>query len=83
VEVQLGNTENFKCVLLRKTTEWKEIKDSLNEELITRIETEEIHVFDQWTLIKYKIVRKLDKWNKENIPASDGCRFFLKLAKNA
>jgi hypothetical protein len=27
----LGNTEKFKWVLLRKTSEWKEIQDSLNE----------------------------------------------------
>jgi hypothetical protein len=36
----LGNTEKFKWVLLRKTPEWKEIQDSLNEELIIRTETE-------------------------------------------
>jgi hypothetical protein len=42
----------FKWVLLRKTPEWKEIQDSLKEELITRTETEETRVFDLWTLIK-------------------------------
>jgi hypothetical protein len=31
----LGNTEKFKWVLLRKTPEWKDTQDSLNEELIT------------------------------------------------
>jgi hypothetical protein len=61
----------LKWVLLRKTPEWKEIQDSLNEERITRTETEEYCVFDQWTLIKSMIVRQLDTWNKENIPVSD------------
>jgi hypothetical protein len=36
----LGNTEKLKWVLLRKTPKWKEIQDSLKEELITRTETE-------------------------------------------
>jgi hypothetical protein len=58
-------------VLPRKTPEWKEIQDSLNEELITLTETEETRVFNQWTLIKSKLVRQLDAWNKENIPVSD------------
>jgi hypothetical protein len=60
----LGNTEKFKWVLLMKTSEWKEIQDSLNEELITRTEAEETRVFDQWTRIKCIIVMKLDTWNK-------------------
>jgi hypothetical protein len=42
----LGNTEKFKWMLLWKTSEWKEIQDSLNEELVTCRETEETHVFD-------------------------------------
>jgi hypothetical protein len=67
----VGNTEKFKWVLLRKTPEWKEIQDSLDEELITCTETEETHVFDQWALIKSIILRQLDTRNKENIPASD------------
>jgi hypothetical protein len=58
-------------MLLRKTSEWKELQKSLNEELITRTKTEEIHVFNQWTLIKSVTVRQLDTWNKENIPVSD------------
>jgi hypothetical protein len=58
-------------VLLRKPPEWKEIQDSLNEEFITRTETEETRVFDQWALIKSIIVRQLDTLNKENIPVSD------------
>lgn len=58
-------------MLLRKTPEWKEIQDSLNEELITCTETEETRVFNQWTLIKSIIVRQLDTWNKENVPVSD------------
>jgi hypothetical protein len=48
----LGNTEKFMWVLLRKTSAWKEIQHSLNEEPITRTETEE-------TLIKCVIVRQL------------------------
>jgi hypothetical protein len=41
----IEETEKFKWVLLRKTPEWKEIQDSLNEELMTRTETEETRVF--------------------------------------
>jgi hypothetical protein len=67
---RLGNTERLKWVLLYKTPEWKEIQDSMNEELVTRTETEGIRVFVQWTLIKSIIVRQLDTWNKENIPVS-------------
>jgi hypothetical protein len=51
--------------------EWKEIQDSLDEECITRTETEETRVLDQWTLIKSIIVRQLDTGNEENIPVSD------------
>jgi hypothetical protein len=58
-------------VLLRKTSEWKEIQDSLNEELNTCTEAEETRVFDQWTLIKSIIVRQLDTWNKEIFPLAD------------
>jgi hypothetical protein len=47
-------------VLLRKTREWEEREDSLNEELITRTETEETRAFDQWTLITSIIVKQLD-----------------------
>jgi hypothetical protein len=49
----------------------EEIQDSLKEEIITRTETEETRLFDQWTLIKSIIVRQLDTWNKESIPVSD------------
>jgi hypothetical protein len=43
----LGNSEKFKWMLLKKTPEWKNIQNSLNEELITRTETEETRVFVQ------------------------------------
>jgi hypothetical protein len=75
----LGNSEKFKWVLLRKTPEWKKIQDSPNEELITRTERDEIRVFDQWTLIKSVIVGQLGTRNKENIPVSDRwVQIFLK-----
>jgi hypothetical protein len=70
-------------VLLRKTPEQKEIQDSLNEELTTNTETEETRVFNQWTLIKYKIVKQLDTCNKENIPVSGRwVQIFSEIAKN-
>jgi hypothetical protein len=67
----LGNTEKFKWVLLRKIPEWKEIQDSLNEELITRTGTDETRVFDRWALIKTIVVRRLDAWSEENISVSE------------
>ena len=67
----LGNTEKFKWVLLRKIPEWKEIQDSLNEELITRTGTDETRVFDRWALIKAIVVRRLDAWSEENISVSE------------
>jgi hypothetical protein len=42
----LGNIEKFKRVLLRKTSDWKEIQDRLNEELITCKQTEETRILD-------------------------------------
>ena len=66
-----GDAERFEWVLLSKTPEWKEVQDSLNEELLSHTKIEETHLFDQWVLIKSIIVRDLEAMNKENIPVCD------------
>jgi hypothetical protein len=64
--------------LLRKIPVWKEIQDSLNEEFITRTGTDEVRAFDQWSLIKPTVARRLDAWNQENVAVSDKwLKFFL------
>ena len=78
----LRNTEKFKWALLRKIPIWKEIKDSLNEEFITRTGTDEVRVFDQWSLINPIVTRRLDAWNQENVAVSDRwVQFFSELSE--
>lgn len=79
----LGNAEQFKWVLLRKMPEWKEIQDSLNEELITQTKINESHLFDQWVLIKVIVENKLQTWNEGNVIISERwVQIFAQMSEN-
>ena len=67
----MGNTDKFKWILLNKTSAWKEIGDCINHEILSCVQAEETHLFDQWVLIKLRAERQVDKWHEENLPVSD------------